>query len=222
MVPVLNRPHRARPLVESIAKATRRDHAVLFVCSPDDDAEIDACSELSTLRSNVYVMTMASPPERGDYARKVNAALPVALDLGCAWLFTGADDLAFHPGWDEIALRHDGYGDVLGTVDLCNRRTRNAQHSTHSLVRVSYAAAHGTIDRPRSVLHEGYWHNYVDDELLATARHRNVYVPTRAVVEHQHFTNRRSRVTLDDTYRKGQEHFADDRALFHERSHLWQ
>ena len=76
---------------------------------------------------------------------------------------------------------------VVGTNDLCNKRTMGRYgHWTHSLIARWYADC-GTIDEPDKLLHEGYWHEYVDDELIETARHRNAYRHAiDSYVEHLH------------------------------------
>jgi hypothetical protein len=44
------------------------------------------------------------------------------------------------------------------------------EHSTHPIIVRSYIEGQGAIDEPGKALHEGYWHNFVDDELIGTAR----------------------------------------------------
>ncbi len=77
----------------------------------------------------------------------------------------------------------------------------------------------GTIDQSDAVYHDGYWHNFCDDELIQTARSRGMYRPSLAVVEHLHPD--RDRTLDDDTYALGRVHFHDDRRLFIHRSNLW-
>jgi hypothetical protein len=43
------------------------------------------------------------------------------------------------------------------------------RHSTHSLVTRDYVERFGTIDEAGVVLHEGYPHEFVDDEFVQTA-----------------------------------------------------
>ncbi|MBK6887023.1 MAG: hypothetical protein IPH03_11765 [Tetrasphaera sp.] len=77
---------------------------------------------------------------------------------------------------------------VVGTNDLGNRSTATGRLSTHTLVERTYVDRHGTIDEPGVLCHEGYWHEYVDNELIGTAKHRGVYGHARqAHVEHLHW-----------------------------------
>lgn len=209
VVPVLGRAKRLRPLLDSIDGNTRAPHATVFMCSPGDDEAIAAATKLAD-DDNVTCVVVEWPPGRGDYARKINAAL--ALDDGWQWAFTGATDIEFTPAWDTAALTaarmrerqgHPPVG-VVGTIDECNPRTRGARHSTHSLVaRWFYDALHGKL------LHEGYWHNFVDDELLDRARALRAYAPSPAVVRHFHPLH--GTAEDDDTYRRGQQQFDADR-----------
>lgn len=212
LVPVLRRPHRVEPLIESIEAATPEKHRTLFVCSPDDDAEREAIEH----HGGEYICTEVSY-EHGDYARKIN------LGYRATWeplMFLGADDLKFYPGWFEKAAAKiaDGIG-VIGTNDMTNRRTR-ILHSTHSLVFRSYVDQHGTIDERHKVLFEGYHHNFVDDELVATANHRGAYAhANNCRVEHLH--PMKHKAPIDPVYQHGQKRFDVDRRLFQSREPLW-
>lgn len=209
LVPVLNRPQRVAPLLESITAATPQPHRVVFVVDPDDTAQRAAVAEHD-------VDELVEP---GSYARKINAATAAANEPK---LFLGADDLTFHPGWLEAAaaLLDDQVG-VVGTNDLGNARVVAGEHATHSLVAHWYAQM-GTIDEPGSgkLLHDGYLHNFCDDELVATARHRGAWAfAPDAIVEHHHPCW--GKAETDGTYERGQAHFHRDRRRFRGRRHLW-
>jgi hypothetical protein len=76
---------------------------------------------------------------------------------------------------------------VVGTQDLCNGRTLRGEHATHFLVRRSYMLERGTVDERGKIFHEGYPHEYVDDELVGTARARGAWAFAEAsIVEHLH------------------------------------
>ncbi len=214
-VPVLNRPRRARPFYESLCAATPAELVrLVFLTSPGDhkerravvalDGEIPADSELVGWR-----------PEGGDWARKLNYAIAHSSE---PFILCAADDLAFGPGWAEAALacaEASGAG-VVGTNDLHN--TRRETHSTHPLVRRSYAER-GAIDGG-PCLHEGYDHQFVDDELVGTAKSRGAWTFCReAVVEHLHPYF--GLAPADDTYRKGWRQTAADNVLHRQRRRLW-
>lgn len=179
LIPVLGRPHNVVPMLETIEFAGNHPH--LFLASPNDDAEI---AELE--RAGANYLTVPFEPADGDYARKINygTLMPVRSD----WIFTGADDLLFHEGWFEEAMRvaRPKHG-VVGTNDLGNPRVIAGQHSTHSLVRRSYIENHGTVDEKGKVLCEQYPHEFVDDELIWTAKRRGAWVwAGDSIVEHLH------------------------------------
>lgn len=208
IVPMLGRAHRVEPLLASIHEATPTAR-VLFLVSPDDlsvHAEIDAAGK-----------ERLTVPWRdvGDYARKINEGYRHTDE---ALIFTGADDLDFQPGWFEAAVGMlDDRAGVIGTWDKCNRRTR-WNHSTHSLVTRDYADS-GTIDEPNKIFHEGYVHEFVDDELVGTALHRKAYRHCRkAVVAHLHPM---AGYPTDALYDKQGERMAASRALYNERRRLW-
>lgn len=213
LVPVLRRPHRAAPLVASIEAATPEPHRVLFVASPGDTAEQDAVRA-----TGADLLVIDRTPGCGDYARKVNNGHRATRE---PFLFLAADDLAFYPGWLTAALAHVERGaSVVGTNDLGNPRVLRGDHATHSLVTRSYIDEHGTIDQPGTVLHEGYQHEYVDDELVGTAKHRGVWsFAADSIVEHLH--PHWGKAPTDDLYDAQAHRLRASRSLFIRRRRLW-
>lgn len=211
IVPVLRRPHRVKPLLRSLAKATRTPYEVLFVTDPTDEAEHVAIDEA---QAEYHAAVLAVD---GNYARKINVAVDATTN---PLIFTGADDLDFHHGWLEAAKDElkPGIG-VVGTVDLCNARTIQGTHSTHSLVTRSYTER-GTADDPTKLLHEGYLHEFVDDEFVQTAQARDAYAHAGgSIVEHLH--PQVGKAPLDDLYRAQRSRMRQGRRVYRARRHLW-
>lgn len=219
LVPVLGRPQNVAPLLESIRAAG--DHRTLFIVSPHDREEREAI----TREGGLYV---DAPFEvgPGDYARKINYAAHGLKDhvWEWDWILTGADDLRFHPGWAEAALRvaHEEFrAAVIGTNDLANPRVMKGKHATHSLVSRHYIEAYGTVDEPGKVLHEGYPHEFVDDELVETAKWRGMWAFARdSHVEHMH-PHFRPEIPTDDLYDQFDERMMRGRRIFRQRQRLW-
>lgn len=213
LVPMLGRPHRVAPLLESIDRATPESYRVLFVCTPGDMAVTEAIDSAGAERIEVPL------EPRGDYARKINAGYRHAAE---ALLFLGADDLRFHPHWLERAvarLQNPAIG-VVGTNDLSNRRVLAGKHATHSLVTRAYVDRFGTIDEPGKVLHEGYPHEYVDDEFIGTARRRRAFVfAADSIVEHLHPMV--GKAPMDALYAQQAERMRLGQPLFKRRRRLW-
>jgi len=219
LIPVLDRPERAGPLVESIHEASTLVTEIVFLCTSGDTEQIAACSRTDAAYHIVPFLL-----EGGDYARKINYGV---LCTNAPYVFQGGDDLRFHPGWDEealeIAQRLPG---VTGTNDLGNPLVKRGMHSTHSLISREYIEQHGTIDEPGKALHEGYWHCWVDNELIETAKARRAYFSARrSHVEHLHHIWRDDqgmrKGTDDATYQRGQRRYREDHALFKSRQPLW-
>lgn len=188
---------------------------LVFLCSPGDDEKIEACRAVTSAE------TVVVPFERegGDYARKINYGISITDE---EWVFQGADDLTFHEGWLEAALRTaerlNTAPGVIGTQDLGNRMVKFGRHSTHSLVSRSYAEE-GTVDGP-GLMHEGYFHNFVDTEMVETAIYRRRWAFSKqAVVEHLHPHWHKGE--MDATYELGLGEFRADQLRFFERRKLW-
>lgn len=206
LVPVLGRPHRVRPLLNSIRLATP-DARVLFLPDPEDAAEREA----------IAANDAEELPVRGSYASKINAGVAHTTE---PLIFTGADDLYFHRGWLAAAtFELTEPTAVVGVNDLIRRRQGRRGHATHFLMTRSYAEQ-PTIDGAQGPMFCGYDHSFVDDELIATATHRGAYAYAGdALVEHQHFMN--GTAPDDDTYRKGRAYFRRDQRMFLWRARLW-
>lgn len=219
VVPVLQRPHRIRPLLASLAAATPEPHRVIFVASAGDRpmiAEVERfAAELPHVRLEVL------PPNRvGDYAKKVNHAVRVSSE---PFIFTGADDLDFRPGWlpAGLALFADPRVGVVGTNDLApTPRARAGEHATHFLVRRRYVEELGTIDEPGKLFHEGYPHEYVDDELVGTAKLRGAWAfAPSSIVEHLHPSW--GKAPSDPLYRRQRSRMSAGARTFARRRGLW-
>jgi len=243
VLPVLRRPHRIEPVWTSARTATPGAR-IVFVASPDDRATLDALDALG----HDYLTTTWAGGERGDYARKINLGYRSTTER---LIFTGADDLSFHPGWYELAAAMIDVPEqvttvlsggatlvgpktvprigVVGTKDICNDRTMRGEHSTHSLVARWYADQGGCAEQSAIIYHEGYFHEYCDDELVQTAMSRRAYAHSEAVVEHLH-PNRNGNhprpneltVADDETYRIGRARSRLSRRVFMHRQQLWQ
>lgn len=211
LVPVLRRPHRVAPLIESLT-ASGADARPLFICSSDDVSMVEAVD--ASVADKLVVDWPGGT--KGDYAKKINAGYMASTE---PWLFTGADDLHFHEGWLANALECRP-AHVIGTNDLGNERVLKGVHATHSLVNRRYVDTFGTIDQPGLVLHEGYQHEYVDDELVATAKKRGAWAfAADSIVEHLHPAW--GKAPTDDLYDAQRQRMDASRRHFQRRSFLW-
>lgn len=215
IVPVLRRPHRAALVAASLEAATPGGAArLLFVATEDDIAEIEAVKA-----TGADLMILPGNHDQGQYSKKINYGYQQSTE---PLLFLGADDLDFHPGWLAAARAHltDTIA-VVGTNDLGNPRVMRGEHATHFLVARWYADRYGTIDRPRQVLHEGYWHETCDDELVATARHRGAWsFAMDSHVEHLH-PHWHPEVPSDELYDKQHIRMVFGRQVYLSRRHMW-
>lgn len=210
IVPMLGRARRVEPLLESIHGTC--EARVVFAVTEGDAAVIDVIDAAGEER-------MTHPPRtHGDYAIKINTGYRHTTE---PHLFLAADDLRFHPGWYEAATAKlkGGIG-VVGTNDLGNPRVMRGEHSTHCLVTRDYADRHGTIDGPGRVLFEGYVHEFVDDELVGTARKRGAWAfAADSHVEHLH--PHWGKGDYDASYEAQTRRMNDSRPLYMRRKRRW-
>ena len=210
LVPMLGRAHLAQPLVDNLRSTSVAP--VTFICSPDDRQTIEAC-----VKTGEYVIVADWEPGKADYARKINLAF-----RGCheEWVFTGASDLVFHADWDVHAMlvgRKTGAG-VIGTQDTRNPSVKRGIQSTHSLVRREYIEEFGaaTFDHSGAIYSEAYDHQFIDIELVETAKLRGRWAfAKRSTVEHTH--PHWGTAPSDDTYVKAMRQTTQDRRLYLQR-----
>jgi hypothetical protein len=217
LIPVLGRPERAAPLVRSIRMSTDVPYQIVFLCSPNDHDAISAYS-----REVGGVIVVGWEPGPGDFARKTNLGFAETTE---PFVFCGATDLTFQPGWDVAALKvaDETSAGVIGTWDGANPAVMHGKHSTHPLVRRSYAENLGcTIDGTGAIYSEAYDHQCVDNELIETAQSRGewAFAAESRVLHHHPFYDRTMRI--DATYKKALAHGKEDKILFMRRRRLWQ
>lgn len=210
LVPMLGRHHRIAPLLASIEQTVPEAYVLFMVTATDTDVR----REVDRQHRPEYVVPWRPT---GDYARKINRGY---LATTQPHIFTAADDLRFHPGWYEAAVAQlaPGIG-VVGTNDLGSQRVMAGHHATHSLVTRAYADR-GTIDEVKKIYHEGYVHEYVDDELVGTAKYRGAWAfAADSHVEHLHPDW--GKAPSDKMYSKQRNRMRASRGLFVRRSRLW-
>jgi len=208
LVPMLGRPHHVGPLLESIRKTCQA--RVVFLLTPGD-------GEVRAAIGDEQALSVEYQPT-GDYARKINTGIAATTE---DHIFTGASDLKFHPAWYEEACAKltPGVG-VVGTNDLGNRRTAIGRHATHMLVTREYVERFGTIDEPGKFYHEGYEHEWVDDEAVETAKARGAYAHAPdSHVEHLHPMWGKN--DWDETYAAMSIRYRTGLKLFGARRRLW-
>lgn len=206
LLPVLNRPHRVAPMLDT-ALAWTPQAEVLFIADPGDFEEI---AELEKQGASWITVD-------GGYAKKINEAIR---RTSSPFVFTGADDLLFHPGWFEAAKAEmtDKIG-CVGTQDLCNKRVLRGEHATHFLLARWYCEL-GTIDGQDGPIFEGYKHEYLDDELVKTAKFRGAWAfANDSIVEHLHPDA--GKAPMDDLYAARPKRMKQGARLHRERAHLW-
>ena len=215
-MPVLSRPQSVAPLVDSIKETTQVPHTILFLCSPGDTEQIEACRKVKA-----KVKIVPWEVGRSEYPKKMN--LGYKLTKG-EFMLMGADDLTFQECWDINALEvaeQSGAG-VIGTNDCANRHVMRGYFSTHALVRRSYVQEMGaSLDGPGTLVSESYDHNYCDRELSHLAQSRGLWAFAKeAKIKHRHPLWRTA--SDDSTYAKGRTSSREDQENFYLRSEQWQ
>jgi hypothetical protein len=144
-------------------------------------------------------------------------------------VFLAGDDVEFAPGWIQAARELSDRYDVIGTNDSEAGRVRNprvaaGKHADHFFVRRSYVEEHGaSLEGPGILLFEGYYHFYVDMELIQLAKARGVWTPCLdSVVIHHHpgYDGREDLREADKAYMKAVEFSEMDKIAFSRRADL--
>lgn len=222
VIPVLDRPHRIGPLMANVAAATPEPYRLLFMATGNDHDELAA---LEAAGADHIVIPGAR--RNGDYSVKTNLG---ARESDEPLIFTGADDLVFHPGWLAAAKRRLGTAQewvtepfnpdaligVVGTNDLGNPDVLRGLHATHSIVTRAYMDDFGVVDEPGAIYHSGYDHNYCDVEMVETAKVRDAFVHAAdSIVEHLHPSWHKAE--RDPIYELGIQNWREDNRLWRRR-----
>ena len=221
LVPVLERPQHVTPLLASIVENTPRGEVeVLFITDETCKVEIGVIAQNQISLLDILPTTLLiAPMEVHSWSQRINYGIRES--KGTPWVFCGADDIRFHPKWLEEAqyvMREPGGPlGIVGTNDLGHWGTQEGWHSTHFLANRRYIEEHGTIDGEKGkLLHEGYRHNFTDNECNATAQKRGMRRHAfKCHVEHMHPSWGKG--APDAVYGHGGEHWGDDRALWDAR-----
>lgn len=216
LVPVLGRPQNVEPLVRSWLAGGAPGRLVFVVEIADVDERL-AVERAASLHAVEFVRVV----DAHTWPEKICAGVEAYPEA--EWYLFAADDVTFQPGWWTATkqLRADPTVGVIGTNDMANPRTMSGEHTTHPLVRGTYAREQGTIDNPRMPVHTGYQHWFVDDELVWTAKHRGAWAHCPdAVIAHHHPYFDLS-VPWDGTYGRGEQSAGQDRAVFASRCHMF-
>ena len=212
LVPTFGRADRLARVAANITENTETDHRVVFAVEAEDVESIAAAAEL-----DVDVVVNEGRP---NYSGAITTAYR---ETPAEYVFAGADDLNFQPGWDTAALAlMDGWVQVVGTNDLLNPYVTAGLHATHYLVDRRYLDdVGGVVDQgPGSFLFDGYDHQYTDTEFIGTAKMRARFRPCfDSVVEHLNAWSPKGEI--DATARKTMRAIDTDSELYDSRRDLW-
>jgi len=213
LVPMLGRAETIERLMVSINNTVPKARTLFIVSSGDHEV-------IKTLKEQDLEYIVTFQARVGDYAKKINLGYNLTKE---PLIFTGASDIFFRMGWFEAAVAkfNDPNVHVVGTNDLANPRVIQGLHSTHTLVTREYVKKNGLVDgEPDKILYEGYVHEFVDDEMVATAKLRGAWAFCKeAIVEHFHPSAGKAK--WDDSYKLAQERMDTSLPLFSVRSALW-
>lgn len=206
LVPSLNRGQRLEFVAKNIHEATPEDHRILFcVGDPASKEVLDRIGEW-------YLDDTDDPDKR--YVTRMNKLIQHIGDAQT--VFFGSDDVIHHPDWLSNALKVMEQGaSVVVVNDLRN------QNGTQALVRASYLKS-AVFDNPKQAFHDGYGHNYADNEMFFTAYMQNQYARAMdAYVEHLHpvFGHPKA-IEWDDTYTNATKSWEEDQRRFEDRAKL--
>ena len=202
LIPAM-RGHLLRGLLASIRDATPEPHQVWVIGTPDVVNSIPDDDD-----------TVVYEDHGGTWGKRLNYLFAQSTE---SYVFGGADDLRFHPGWLSAALKT--MAEVDGVVMVNDLQS---DFGTLPLVSRHYIETlGGTVDGPGTIFHDGYAHNFTERETVETAKARGrwAYCP-ESVVEHMHYLS--GKAPHDKVYELGQSTWDLDIALYQSRAHLWE
>jgi hypothetical protein len=205
LVPVLRRPHRAGPFMDSLARSGVA--ATVWAIAEPGDRPTRRAWRLA----GANVLVCPRPP--GSFAQKCNDGFE---HTAAPWVLLVGDDVRFHPGWLKAAMAYAHRGAlVIGTQTA---GTIPDGGTPHPVINRRYVIERGAgWDGPGVLCHEGYRHNFVDVEIALTAQDRGVWAYARdARIEHLHHIHG-GKAPVDAVYELGASFLQQDRRHFDRR-----
>jgi hypothetical protein len=202
LIPAM-RPEKAMALYRNIEETTPEPHAIYWAIDP-----AAGFPDLQTYSPNTVMS------DNGDtWGHRLNALFNLTTE---PYIFTGADDVRFHPGWlYEAMLPMKSVDGVVAVCDGLNPK------GTLSLVSRNYINQEsGCVDVPGVIIYPGYHHFFSETELFCTAESRGRFAyAANSMVEHYHHVN--NKAPFDAVYALGGSKGLEDEYLYNSRAHLW-
>lgn len=218
LVPVMDRPQNVAPLVGSFDATNDGTARLYFVVDGDDADEIAAIKDAGA----TYLVS-----DRGtSFACKLNSGFNQTTE---SFVLCVGDDVEFTAGWLESARKLSDRWDVIGTNDahpgeVRNARVASGRHADHFFVRRSYVEDDGAcLDGPGFLAPEGYYHYFVDVEIVQLAKALGRFTPCLdcRVIHHQpRYEGRPEDWDADPVYVKGGSYSEKDEITFKRRAAL--
>lgn len=177
------------------------------------ESDIDSLNEVKRLGAK-YVVDKQLPSG-------VNASNCGYWAVKTNWFVLSQDDIIFHKGWLDNALKHISKGvKVVGLYDGYPYHLQS-QHSVAWLINKNYVQRNSlSIGHKNVLFNPDYKKNYADNELNDTAKFRGVWAyASDSLAEHLHPGFNKS--PMDSTYQMNENFLGDDRGLYNSRIHLW-
>lgn len=210
-IPTYGRPNKLQQVADNLKEATQGEWNLYWCCEENDPESIN-----SALKTGAKVIINKRKPTYSDALQEIYEQTDEEIFL---W---GNDDFHFLKNWNEQPLEIMKNNKGIGVLGLHDGNPYTKYWSI-SLVRRKYIEEQsGVIDIPNRVLYP-YNHNYVDDELTATAIKREVWQKCMApCIQHQHHSFKwLGDFPHDATYAKNDKKIAEDNETYHSRVHLW-
>lgn len=210
-IPTLGRANKLQAVSDNLKDNTFNEYKLYWCVEESDKESIKAAKDTG----HAVIINTGSPT----YSDALQCVYEQTDEEIFLW---GNDDFYFLKDWDKIPLemmKNKSIG-VLGLHD----GNPNTRYWSISLIRRKYIEEKsGVVDMPNRVLYP-YNHNYVDDELTATAISRGAWQKCMApCIHHQHHSFKwLGDFPHDATYAKNDKKIAEDNETYHNRIHLWQ
>jgi hypothetical protein len=208
LIPTVHRADKLQGILDNAHEVTTVAHQVYFIAESSDEPTKRALKDLAGDHVAVF-------GEFGSCARAMNAGFQASTE---PFVFTGNDDLWFHPGWETAAINQ------LEQTGLaaCGTNDGNGRMTCFAMVRRSYIESNsGVFDQPETLYHD-YQSQYVDTEFADYMKARGQWTEaTESLTEHLHWEFGKADGGHQN-YQKARETCSADEAIYRARRPLWQ
>ena len=211
LYPTKGRPKQARERLSALLSQDTPEGVELEVIAAVCEDDIETRTMIAGLRAYGDRLLVTIRDSDTTSVEGWNQAYKVAANRGAYWHVLGADDIVFHDGWLDEAVRIVRLGNV-GVIGFNDLQTNIDNYAPHFMLSEYFA----DVYQDDWMIPPAYKTWWFDREICERAKALGQYAPAwNAILEHRHPDWKTA--PMDDTYKEAWPHHDEDKATYLKR-----